>query len=396
MGRYQEVHHWADASRTNLGCDPRHAGVPLRPRPVSSDTNPQYWSEYSNLQHVKHELIRRYLGGWFAKLGSWAGRVVYFDTHAGRGKHLTGELGSPLVALRTLLDHSSRDRLLKSCDFVFYFFERDEENLDSLRSEIRNLGRLPERVRIWPVGGDCYSELSKVVASLRESRQAMAPAFGFVDPYGFKVPGDLLRSLMTAGRVELFVNIIWRELDMALAQGTSGKMPDVLDAIFGGSEWRSRIQADEFDVRADQAVGLLAEKVSARWRTYIRMLGDNRATRYLLAHFTNHDAGRDLMKECMWAVCPDGGFYVRKSDDPSQQFLITPTPDLTPLRQWVLNALHKRPHRWQELIDALRSEIWREPHLTKVIGALRAEEAVAAEDYRGRFGPSANPLLKIP
>ena len=99
-----------------------------------ADPNPTYWESYSNLQHVKHELIRRYLGGWFPKLGSWARRVIYVDTHAGRGRHARGELGSPLVALKTLLSHSHLDRLLRSSEFVFYFIERDERNLDSLRT----------------------------------------------------------------------------------------------------------------------------------------------------------------------------------------------------------------------------------------------------------------------
>lgn len=85
----------------------------------NSDVNPAYWAEYSNLQKTKHDLIRCYLGGWFAKLGSWAGRVLYFDTHAGRGKHLSGELGSPLVALTTLLKHTARERLLQKCTFSF-------------------------------------------------------------------------------------------------------------------------------------------------------------------------------------------------------------------------------------------------------------------------------------
>ena len=42
----------------------------------------------------------------------------------------------------------------------------------------------------------------------------MAPAFLFVDPYGFKIPAQLLGDLMKAGRVELFINVMWRELDM--------------------------------------------------------------------------------------------------------------------------------------------------------------------------------------
>jgi three-Cys-motif partner protein len=237
----------------------------------------KYWAEYSNLQRVKHELIRRYLGGWFAKLGSWAGKVLYLDTHAGRGKHLTGQLGSPLIALDTLLKHSHHHRLLQRCEFVFYFIEKDGENLDKLNAEIASLGAFPVGVRIYPVSGDCFSEVGKLVASLRSTRSAMAPAFVFVDPYGFKIPAALLRDLMTAGRVEL---------------------------------------------------------------------------------------------------------------------LISPEPDLKPLRSWIVTQL-KKPCRWSELSSALLTEIWREPHLATVLRSMRRAGEIEASGYQGRFGRSADPLLKL-
>ncbi len=39
---------------------------------ATEDQRPEYWAEYTNLQRVKHDLIRMYLGGWLAKLGHWA------------------------------------------------------------------------------------------------------------------------------------------------------------------------------------------------------------------------------------------------------------------------------------------------------------------------------------
>src|SRR4051794_40320274 len=57
----------------------------------SADTNPEYGGEYSNLQQVKHALIRNYLNGWFPKMALGPGgcpRLRYIDTHAGRGKYL--------------------------------------------------------------------------------------------------------------------------------------------------------------------------------------------------------------------------------------------------------------------------------------------------------------------
>ena len=73
------------------------------------------------------------------------------------------------------------------------------------------------------------------------------------------------------------------------------------------------------------------------------MLGDNQAARYILAHFTNHEAGRDLMKDCMWTVCPDGGFYARRSDNPKQTMLIEVEPDLRPLDEWLTQQLKRGP-----------------------------------------------------
>jgi three-Cys-motif partner protein len=359
---------------------------------LSPDTNPRYWLEYSNLQKTKHDLIKYYLGGWFPKLGYWSGRIIYFDTHAGRGRHKGGELGSPLVAIKTLLEHTYRDELLRRCEVVFFFIERDHSNLETLNQEIKAFGPLPSRVRVKTVAADCFTALNSLLALLQEKKMRLAPALLFVDPYGFKVPGRILHELMRFPRVELLVNVIWRELDMAIRQGLKPGMAETLNLVFDGDEWRNRIMSPNFDERADQAVNLLREKIGARWATYVRMLGVNGATRYLLLHLTNHDDGRDLMKDCVWRISPAGGFYVRKSDDPTQQFLITPEPNLTPLREWVLKKLALGPARWQSLLSDLRGEIWRAPHLRIVLRELRNEGLLQSE---GKFTPSADPILRI-
>jgi three-Cys-motif partner protein len=363
---------------------------------MNSAVDDSYWADYSNLQRVKHNLIKRYLGGWFPKLGTWAGRVLYVDTHAGRGRHDTGDLGSPLVALRALLEHRYRDKLLQRCEFRFHFIERDQSNLDDLRSELASLGALPRNITVIPHCGDAFTRLRGLLRELAQTGERIAPAFVFVDPYGFKIPGRLLRDLMVAGRVELFVNVIWRELGMALAQGNIAPgLQSTLSDIFDGSEWRAELTHGGFDARADRAVDLLSRKVGAKWATSIRMLGDNDATRYLLVHFTNHEDGRDLMKEAMWAVCPSGGFYARKSENPSQQILIAPEPDLRPLQQLILHELSNHPRRWSELHDLVRPELWRETHVNEVVRALRRKGLVAGSDFAGRFVPSSNPMLSV-
>lgn len=345
---------------------------------MTADPSPEYWREYGPFQHAKHRLIKHYLDGWFPKLGTWAGRVLYIDTHAGRGRYASGELGSPLVALNTLLRHSYREKLLETSEVRFFFIERDPDNLSSLNAELNGSGEMPPRIHVDTSADDAYDVLSSIVEGLRESGRSMAPAFIFVDPYGFKVPGKLLAQLMGVGqRVELFVNVIWRELDMAIRQRNpmGHGMATVLDDIFTGDRWRA-IDGETPDERIGQAMHLLSNVIGAKWHTHLRMTTGGLATRYLLLHLTNHDAGRDLMKECMWRAAPGGDFEIRQCDNPRQPLLITPEPDLAPLREWVLERLRKKTYRIGKLRQELRSEPWLAKHLNEVIRAMRENREI--------------------
>src|SRR5262249_21045861 len=281
-----------------------------------SDPNPAYWEQYGPFQHVKHELIRCYLNGWFPKLGTWAGRVLYVDTHAGRGRYESGDPGSPLVALQTLRNDSYREKLLNASEFNFLFIERDPANLAALGTELDRLRPLPARVTVSTSEGDAFEKLSSILADLRRDRARMAPAFLFVDPYGFKIPAQLLGDLMKAGRVELFINVMWRELDMLIQQRPERGTPpaETLDEIFGSDSWRTEVIGSDVDERLGRAIPLIARGIGARWWTSaVRMVTGGQATRYVLLHLTNSGDGRGLMKECAWSGCPAGEFMVVRS-----------------------------------------------------------------------------------
>lgn len=357
------------------------------------DSNPKYWHKYKNPQHVKHALIENYLNGWLPKLGNWSGRILYLDTHAGRGKHAYGESGSPLVAMRTLLNHKYRESVFNRCEVVFFFIEINKDNCKTLQDEIDSLGDLPKQIKYHIICEDCFKSLKSLINSMKESGNKFAPAFIFVDPYSFKIPGAILRELMSFDRVELFINVMWRELSMTIAQGASKKgMAETLNLIFNGEDWRELVGLD-FDSQADACVNLMRTNIGAKWATYIRMLGKNEATRYMLLHLTNHEAGRDLMKDCVWKVCPEGGFYARATDNPKQQYLIRPEPDLGPLKKWILDKLSKGPICWQDLVSELRAEIWRTSQLNGIIRELRRSKVIDGRNYLGRFAQKNNPEL---
>lgn len=365
---------------------------------MNKDSNPKYWDDYTNLQRVKHELIREYLGGWFPKLGYWNGRIVYLDTHAGRGRHKTGDLGSPLVALETFINHRGRDEILARCEVRFIFIEIDPDNAEILRKGIEEYGCLPNGVVTHINCENCFTQLEALLGSLEQRSQKIAPAFVFIDPYGFKVPGSIVNKLLNAGRVEIFMNIMWRELDMAMRQALTrdaNGLKETLNLIFDGDTWIDVASLQSIDDRADATVNLLRSLYDAKWATSMSMRGSNNTTRYILVHFTNHEAGRDLMKTCFWKIRPDGAFYVSRSDNPDQILLIEPEPDLTKLEEWLTDKLSKGPCRWSELSSALRNELWREPQLNNIIRMRCKNKSIIASDYEGRFSQKSDPLLSL-
>jgi hypothetical protein len=89
-------------------------------------------------------------------------------------------------------------------------------------------------------------------------------------------------------------------------------------------------------------------------------------------------------------------FMVRRSDNPDQQFLIKPEPDLRPLRDWIIGRLSRRPERWQDLHAAVRPEWWLPKHVNEIVRDLKKDGIIAADSVPGRkFGAAANPLLGL-
>jgi three-Cys-motif partner protein len=395
-----------------------------------ADPNPDYWDDYSNLQHVKHELVREYLKGWFPKMTlgpTGCRRLLYIDTHAGRGKYRSGQPGSPLVALTTLLEHTCRSQMLQNAEVRFHFIEVDEENATVLRAELAG-HTLPNNVFAEVETGDCFQIIETAIADMEKDGKRMAPAFIFVDPYTFKLPGKLLQKLLRYPKIELFVNVIWRELDMSIQQCRASACapqpadtgpslfqdePDpereraaaqrrensrsglsaTLNSIFDGDRWRN-LDAASADSRAEQGAEMFRQMTGARWGTYLRML-DNQRVRYFLLHLTNHPEGRDLMKECMWKICPTGGFYASKSDNPRQVIILQPEPDLRPLHDWVVGRLSAGPKRWQDLTTEVREELWLGKDLNRVIRSMRKDREILGEQYTGQFARANNPLLRL-
>ena len=359
----------------------------------------KYWEHYDGLQRAKHRIIKRYLGGWYPKM-SFSGntRLLYIDSHAGRGRHETGHEGSPLIALRTLLEHKSRDKLLQQTEFRFIFFEIYDRNAQALKDEIARLGTLPANVHCEVHAQDYAPILHEVCETLRSEGAHLAPAFVFVDPFGFSLSMELLNSLLMFPGVELLINFMYRYVDMAIMATDASTPRATLDQLFGCSDWRALKGIADSHERSRQTIRLFASQLRAKWVTHIEMQAFNTALKYVLFHASNHPEGRRLMKETLWAVIPypEGGTFTARERDMYDQVSLLDEPDLVPLRQWVFTTFAGQTVHYRDLREALLDTIYLDRHLHQVLRQARKLGLIQAGGYYGKFSFAQNPWFRFP
>jgi three-Cys-motif partner protein len=85
----------------------------------------------------KHLVLRRYLDAWFPIMGSSNERILFIDGFAGPGEYRDGEEGSPIIAIRSLVEHRSKGRVSAAVHFLL--IEKDRERALHLSSLIERL-----------------------------------------------------------------------------------------------------------------------------------------------------------------------------------------------------------------------------------------------------------------
>ncbi|MEV4762550.1 three-Cys-motif partner protein TcmP [Micromonospora chokoriensis] len=259
---------------------------------------------------AKHLIMQRYLGGWYPILGKYNGRVVFFDGFAGPGVYNTGDEGSPVVALKTLLDHPFRPRL--ECEFVFMFVEPEKDRAESLRDAISDLekeyGGFPKNIKCAVFNTTFTDKAQEIVGLLTEQKKKLAPTFGFIDPFGFSgVPINLISQLLAFEKCEIFFNFMYDNINRF---ATAGNVDHHLEELFGSADYRNvkglkpadRIEFlhQLYDDQLRQICGFPYVQRFHMYRTDGHIV-------YTLFFGTRNLAGLRVMKDAMWKVDPGGG-----------------------------------------------------------------------------------------
>jgi three-Cys-motif partner protein len=301
---------------------------------------------------AKHDILRGYLNAWFPIMGHRPGgeRVVYIDGFAGPGVYANGQPGSPILALRCLVDHQHFDRWKKT--FTFVFVENDKDRFESLEAEIQRFwtarGGKPVNVRIMLRNAGFTDVADEILVGLGKHR--LAPTFAFIDPFGFRVPLDTVARLVAFPHCEVFFNFMFNRVNQFL---TAPQVGEHMEALFGTDRC---FDADGLDADAREAylLSLYGEQLrTAAQMPYVHrftMIGPQNKQVCTLFYGTRSLVGVRKMKEELWKIDPVGGGYFSDVTC-GMATLFTPDPDLTPLRRGIIGRFNTKTVKVADVDD---------------------------------------------
>jgi three-Cys-motif partner protein len=363
-----------------------------------SDSDESKWI-YPPHTKAKHDMLSRYLDGWYPILSSGNQRVVFLDGFAGRGRYINGAEGSPLIALRRLIEHDSFPRMSER-EFVFIFVEANEDNARSLAGEV---DRFKADNAPWPANVTTEVRNSRfddtatdIIEYLRTQKANLAPTFAFVDPFGYSgLPMELLADLLAYPKTEVFVNFMVNHVNRFI---TRDGQESAMRSLFGIevqqilADYTGR---DRTEYLRDVYGAQLRERAGFNYVQSFAMKNNTGNVGYYLFHGTRHLKGVKLMKDAMWKIDPGGG-NVFSDKLAGLDVLFVPDPDLEPLRR-VIEGRFGRARRVsiEDLETFVLTETpYRETHVRPVLRPLEKAGAISVE-RPGRHGFPAGTLINF-
>jgi three-Cys-motif partner protein len=213
-----------------------------------SDSLPTIW-ESSAHTLAKHRILENYLKAWIPimlrqlyRLGILDAEPLFVDGFAGPGRYIGGEIGSPVLAIESVLTHSYNFPIPIS----FLFIEEHNERHAVLKNTVEEYRERIEASRrikwIRVENGDCETLLNEILDSYEKTNHKIGPAFFFLDQFGYSdVSLQLIQRVMSQPQCEVFSYLNWDHMNRFMGDKT--KWPS-LDRTFGGSEWRPALRIE--------------------------------------------------------------------------------------------------------------------------------------------------------
>ncbi len=341
-----------------------------------SGNNPVPWDADPHTK-TKHALYSQYLRKWMPIMVTGFGAdITYAEGFAGPGVYRDGSPGSPVIALRTLVENPKIRTKVKKGGVRFVFIDRDERCINMLPGELAKaaqpvpLGELAQHgVYVAIEKGDCEPHLERV---LTREKAWDRPILAVLDTWGGAISFALVQRIAANPSSEVIITMQPRYFSRfaAVSDITHG------DKVFGGTEWRAVAQ---------QPSEAKERWLLQRYRRTIQAAGfpfvldfelvDTRGQSLFLVFGTTHTKGLTKMKEAMWEVDDIAGIGYRDPRDPSQEMLtIELEPHTAPLKRLILDHLSTLPGNRSPIHElrkfALYNTVFKESQAMSVVREL--------------------------
>lgn len=257
---------------------------------------------------AKHQILKAYLQQWFAKLGKF-GSLTYLDGFAGRGRYASGEDGSPIVALRALIEHSGFPSW-QDYQFRFIFVEHSHSDFQQLEREVSEYLTSvsnPPNVDVVMRQGDFADTVQRL--SVAGTMPASSPLLAFVDPFGYKaVPMQVIAPMVRARMSEVLINLSTDSINRFFEESSVASR---LDALFG-MPTEARLRALPGEERDEEIARLYIEQLKSvagfrcAWKFGMEFPAGHIG--YHLVFGSHSVEGLKAMKRAMWSVDPSGSY----------------------------------------------------------------------------------------
>jgi len=277
-----------------------------------SDNLPTLWPADPHTL-TKHRILKNYFEAWAPILSNAQGirgsELLFVDGFAGPGQCSTGEPGSPIVAIKAILDHSLK--LKKRVRFVL--IESREDRFEVLRAQVEGLRyRIDASNKVVvdpPIKGDCDTEVRKLIAQRKREHIQLGPALFFLDQFGYaNVPMTLIQAVMSHSECEVLSYLNCNRMNAYLSDET--KWPTIT-AAYGDDSWKPAIElagADRQSHLIETYKARIRKLAGVKYVLSFAMFGKNDELIYWLIFSTNSIKGLEQMKRAMWKADTSGSF----------------------------------------------------------------------------------------
>ncbi len=315
---------------------------------------------------AKHAILRKYLDAWLPIITRWNDRVLYIDGFAGPGEYTGGKDGSPIIAIKAVLEHRSQ----MTSEINMFFIENRKKRYEFLKQKIADL-KVPRNINTVCFCAKFDKAMAEILDYVDKQKKELAPAFVFIDPFGFTgIPFTLIKRIMQNQKCEILITFMYEEINRFVRDK---RIWDSLEETFGTDEWKKAIEESNPKRRLVLLHGIyenqLEHEAGIEFVRSFKMVNKTNRPDYFLFFGTNHEIGLTKMKEAMWKVGKtDSLQFSDATHNPDQPMLFEIEPNYKLLKKTMLENFKGRSVSIKDLeYFVLTQTPFRETHYKKQI-----------------------------